>query len=290
MKRILNTIAGGMIAGAALSAFGVNVSAQTVNADPQATNVFWSMVQAQDPYFNKSGSVMPQRYTRMDTRPVPVKSDSRPAPWDYGQANQVYPNRSYTTASYTDTSGSYMGGSDGGNSDALWGYISELRFGVMGHDVRFPSRHKFHMPNPFSNRYEGGLNLNPEVIFTSPDWLEWAYSPRPRVGISINTSGDTSSAYTSLGWDTAWDNGIYLDGFFGLAVHDGELTEGNDKGKIEFGSRVLFHLGGDIGWRWDDHNGIALVWEHMSNGSMLASKNQGIDSLGLRYSYRFDKP
>ena len=289
MKRISNSVVGGLIAGALLGGFGVNAAAQSVDADPKATNVFWNMVQAQDPYFNKSGSVMPQRYTRMETRPAPV-SNTRPAPWDYGQSNQVYPNTSYPNTSSTRVAQATVGEYEPQDSDALWGYISELRFGVMGHDVRFPSRHEFHMPNPFETRYEGGVNLNPEVIFTSPEWLEWAYSPRPRVGVSINTSGDTNSAYTSLGWDTAWENGIYLDGFFGLAVHDGELTEGNDKGKIEFGSRVLFHLGGDIGWRWDEHNGIALVWEHMSNGSILASKNQGIDSLGLRYSYRFDSP
>lgn len=283
MKRTLTIVGSGLIAGTLWGGFATGAAAQSTDPDPKATNVFWSMVQAQDPYFNKSGSVMGQRYTRTDTRPVP-SSSARPAPWDYGQANQVYPNTAYQVAE--STSDEYRQT----NTDALWGYISELRFGVMGHDVRFPSRHEFHMPNPFENRYEGGVNLNPEVIFTSPDWLDWAYAPRPRVGISINTSGDTNSAYTSLGWDTAWDNGIYLDGFFGLAVHDGELTDGNDKGKIEFGSTVLFHLGGDLGWRWDDHNGIALVWEHMSNGSILASKNQGIDSLGLRYSYRFDSP
>ncbi|MEG3618166.1 acyloxyacyl hydrolase [Magnetovibrio sp. PR-2] len=282
MKLNLTRIVSGGIAAALLSGFVQAASAQSAGAQPQASNVFWSMVQAQDPYFNKPASVMPRSYTRTETKPVPA-ARTRPDPWDYGQSYQTYPNTRVAAADPAQRS-AY------GNSDALWGYISELRFGVMGHDVRFPSRHEFHMPNPFENRYEGGVNVNPEVIFTSPDWLEWAYSPRPRVGVSINTSGDTNSAYTSLGWDTAWDNGIYLDGFFGLAVHDGELTDGNPQGKIEFGSRVLFHLGGDIGWRWDEHNGIALVWEHMSNGSMLASKNQGIDSLGLRYSYRFDSP
>jgi hypothetical protein len=29
------------------------------------------------------------------------------------------------------------------------------------------------------------------------------------------------------------------------------------------------------------------MWEHMSN-STLGSRNQGVDSLGLRYGYRFD--
>jgi len=169
----------------------------------------------------------------------------------------------------------------------LWGVVSELRLGLLSHDIRFPSRHKFHAPNPFDNRYEGGVNLNPEVVFISPDALKLIGSPRPHIGVSINADDNTNSAYTGLGWDANWQSGVFLGGFFGIAVHDGKLTNGNPD-RIEFGSRALFRLGGELGWRWDDVNGVSLIWEHMSNAGLLNEKNQGIDSLGIRYSYRFD--
>jgi len=169
----------------------------------------------------------------------------------------------------------------------LWGTISELRLGMLSHDAKFPSRHGIDAPNPFENRYESGININPEVVFISPDMLDVIGAPRPHVGISANVGDDTNSAYTGLGWDAIWDTGVFLEGFLGMAVHDGKLRDGNPD-KVEFGSKALARLGGELGWRWDKANGISFIWEHMSNAGVLSDKNQGIDSLGLRYSYRFD--
>ena len=276
MKRVFTTTVSGLFAAMALSA-----PAFPVLAEPIQQYSYWDLVKAQDPYFNKSGSVLPQRYTTSAPATAP-KSTQRSHPHSQEAPLPFVP---YTTAQHRMSAPQSM--ASGASSNRL---ISELRLGVLSHDIQFPSRHGFEAPNPFENRYESGININPEFVFTSPDWLDWFWEPRPHLGVSISTSGDTSSFYTGLGWDTAWDNGVFLDGFFGLAVHDGELTDGNPKGKIEFGSRALFRLGGEVGWRWDDNNGIGLLWEHMSNGSILSDKNQGIDSLGLRYSYRFDAP
>ena len=169
---------------------------------------------------------------------------------------------------------------------SLSNLFSEVRLGLLSHDIKFPNRKKFRAPNPFENRYESGININPEVVFFSPAILDALSAPRPHVGISINTASDTNYAYTGLGWDTTWSNNIFLDGFWGLAVHDGKLINGNPD-KIEFGSKALFRLGGEFGWRWDGHNGVSLIWEHMSNAGVLDEKNQGIDSIGIRYSYRY---
>ena len=165
--------------------------------------------------------------------------------------------------------------------------ISEVRMGLLSHDIKFPNRKKFRAPNPFENRYESGVNINPEVVFISPGFLDVLWAPRPHVGVSLNMDDDTNYAYTGLSWNTSWTNDIFLDGFWGLAVHDGKLTDGNPD-KIEFGSKMLFRLGGELGWRWDGHNGISLIWEHMSNAGVIDDKNQGIDSLGIRYSYSFN--
>lgn len=268
MKSPTTTILRALAAVGVLLLQAIPLEAQAVERNTAtAPKTFWELVHEQDKHFNKAGSMLPQRYTQPRAA----------APMAHAPS-YVAQNRPMAAPAAQPV------------EDASQDYISELRLSILSHDIRFPSRHKFHVPNPFENRYESGLNLSPEVVFASPDWLEWLWEPRPHVGASFSTSGDTSSIYTGLGWDTDWDNGVFLDGFFGLAAHNGELHDGNPKGKIEFGSRVLFRLGGEVGWRWDGHNAVGLVWEHMSNGSILASKNQGIDSLGLRYSYRFDTP
>jgi len=169
----------------------------------------------------------------------------------------------------------------------IWDAVSEVRLGLLSHDIHFPNRKKFRAPNPFENRYESGVNINPEVVFVSPDILDVLWAPRPHVGVSANANSDTSYAYSGFGWDTSWANDVFLEGFWGLAVHDGKLTDGNPD-KIEFGSKVLFRLGGELGWRWDGHNGVSVIWEHMSNAGVIDEKNQGIDSMGVRYSYRFN--
>jgi hypothetical protein len=167
-----------------------------------------------------------------------------------------------------------------------WGAISELRGGLLNHDVIFPNRSSLRMPNPFRQRMEGGVNLNGEVIFVAPGFLRYLGSPRPRLGGSLNARGYTDNAYLDLDWDHQFTAGPFVEGYLGLAWHDGKLTTGNPE-RLELGLRVLFHLGLEAGWRFHQHHGLSLMWEHMSN-STLGSRNQGVDSLGLRYGYRFD--
>ena len=167
-----------------------------------------------------------------------------------------------------------------------WGAISELRGGVLNHDVIFPNRSSLRLPNPFRQRVEGGVNFNGEVIFMAPGFLRYLGSPRPRLGGSLNARGYTDNAYLDLDWDHQFRAGPFVEGYLGLAWHDGKLITGNPE-RIELGLRVLFHLGLEAGWRLYRHHGVSLMWEHMSN-SALASRNQGVDSIGLRYGYRFD--
>ena len=73
----------------------------------------------------------------------------------------------------------------------------------------------------------------------------------------------------------------------GVAVHNGSdesLTIEPDRKLL--GRRVLFHDVIEIGYRFDQHNSLSLFFEHISNAS-TAHKNQGLDTLGLRYGFRF---
>ena len=81
------------------------------------------------------------------------------------------------------------------DSDGLGGFLSEMRIGVMAHDV-----------GAFGRNKEEGPDINAELLFVSPEFLELIYAPRPHLGISANTSGDTSQIYAGLTWDyTFWE-------------------------------------------------------------------------------------
>jgi lipid A 3-O-deacylase len=169
--------------------------------------------------------------------------------------------------------------------EPLWGVISEVRFGALSHDIIFPGMRNLTAPDPFRHHFERGVNLNAEVDFVSPRFLRYLLSPRPRVGGSVNTEGYTSNAYVDLDWRWQLKAGPFFEGFLGGAVHDGKLRDANPR-FAELGTRFLFHIGLEAGVRLYGRHGLSLFWEHMSN-SALAHKNQGMDSAGLRYGYRF---
>ena len=108
---------------------------------------------------------------------------------------------------------------------------------------------------------------------------------RPAVGASVNTSGATSKGYIGARWEIEGPAGLFLALGLGAAVHTGELAPVDPLAKA-LGSRVLFHIPAEVGWRWDGHNSISLYFEHISNG-YTQDYNEGLDSIGLRYGYRF---
>jgi hypothetical protein len=49
---------------------------------------------------------------------------------------------------------------------------------------------------------------------------------------------------------------------------------------------VLFHIPLEIGLRLDTRNSVSVYFEHVSNWD-LATSNEGLDAIGVRYGYRF---
>jgi lipid A 3-O-deacylase len=164
--------------------------------------------------------------------------------------------------------------------------VSEVRVGFLSHDVK-------DYVVPFTSLDEDGLDLNGEVLFQSPGFLSFAGSPRPNIGASINTNGDTSYVYVGMQWEYAFDFGLFMGMNLGMAVHNGTLD--NDKldptheSVKRFGTRALFHLAPEIGYRFEGGYGVSFYWSHISNGQMLGSAtNEGMDSVGVRFSYKLD--
>ena len=124
------------------------------------------------------------------------------------------------------------------------GIVDEAKAGVLAHDVGI-----------FGYAVEGGADLVAEVLFKSPGFLRVIGAPRPTIGGSVNTDGKTDYLYldmtwTALVWTSALqqDDGFYVGGFLGGAVHDGRLAD-SDRGDKNLGTRALYHLGVEAGYQ-----------------------------------------
>lgn len=163
-----------------------------------------------------------------------------------------------------------------GDFDRMHGLIDEVRVGAAVHDV----------PGGWSGFHveQNAVDLNVEAIF-SPSISFWGGRLRPALGATVNFNGDTSKVYLDARWQRDFANRWFLGIGLGLAVHDGDIDTGNPHRK-QLGSRVLFHPNLEIGYRLDPHNSISLFYDHISNGS-TADPNEGFDTLGVRWGYRF---
>jgi len=153
-------------------------------------------------------------------------------------------------------------------------FIDEARLGGLAHDLE-------------SNKDEDGGDINGEILLhrlgaRSADPLDILLTPRPHIGASINTSGDTSVAYAGLTWDFWFTNNLFIEASFGGAVHDGPT----DDSSSSFGCTANFREAAAIGLALSDHWRILATVSHMSNAG-LCDQNQGLTSAGVQVGYRW---
>lgn len=152
-------------------------------------------------------------------------------------------------------------------------FVNEIRGGVYAHDQFGPA----HEPD--------NADINGEILFDSPDFLSWMFSPRPRFGGTMSGNGGTSIVYLDLGWTIDLGTKFFLDGSVGGAWHDGRLR-GSTNGENQYGCRLNFHESGSIGYRVTPALSIMASIEHISNAS-LCSVNDGLTNIGMRIGYSF---
>ena len=155
------------------------------------------------------------------------------------------------------------------------GWLSEIRVGAMLHDQ-----------GPFSSHKEDGFDANLEILFHSPQFLEWLWSPRPVIGGNFHSEGDTHQAYAGLTWDwDIWGDDVFIEFNLGGAYHTGEEETG-DPDRKELGCNMLFHLATDLGYRITENHAVMIHFSHISNAD-LCDSNEGLENVGIRYGYRF---
>ena len=153
-------------------------------------------------------------------------------------------------------------------------WVYEIRAGILAHDVPLWSR----------TRQEGGVDFNAELIFGFPKFELLSGIVYSNLGISLNSQGDTSKIYSGLLWEYMWDTRLFLNLGLGLAAHDGQLDPNDEKKAL--GSRILFRIPIEFGLLFTRHQGLSIMFDHVSN-AYLADPNEGLDTIGLRYIYRF---
>lgn len=152
--------------------------------------------------------------------------------------------------------------------------ISELRIGLLVHDV-----------GPFSRNEEDGLDGNLEILFASPLQLKKIGSPRPHLGFSLNSAGDTSQAYLGITWEWRLWRDWFVDFSLGGAMHDGKKTTSRIDRK-ELGCKVLFRESVEFGYVFNERHSVSAFLDHISNAKLCVA-NEGLESYGIRYGYRF---
>ncbi|MDO8288155.1 MAG: acyloxyacyl hydrolase [Parvibaculum sp.] len=155
------------------------------------------------------------------------------------------------------------------------GFINEIRMGLYDHNTDLMgSRHETSKPD-----------VNLEVLFNGPSWLQWMAEPRIHLGTNLNTGSGTSSAYTGLVWDFNLTDSLFIEGSFGAAIHDGK-TDRETPNNLDLGCRVLFHENASIGYRITPNTSVMVSVDHMSSAA-LCNPNPGLTDVGVRLGYSF---
>lgn len=169
---------------------------------------------------------------------------------------------------------------------------NEFRAGIMYHDaalfVRPGARDQLKVEEP-------GPDVNFEFLFASPDFLKAVWSPRPHIGVTLNTAGETSQAYLGLTLRTDFAENLFVELAGGGAVHNGK-TLGTvpdarypyttADGRKLMGCRYMFRGAVAVGMQINERYSLSLGLDHISNGH-LCQLNPGLDTVGLRLGYRF---
>jgi lipid A 3-O-deacylase len=162
-------------------------------------------------------------------------------------------------------------------------WIDEAKLGVLVHDIR-----AFGLGHPG----EPGTDVNIELLFPSPAFLRIVGAPRPHLGFSVNTVGQTDVGYVGLTWSgRPWrsrlvlPDALFIAGTLGGGAHDGYLNKA-PPGRKRLGSRLLFRQSVEVGYQLTSRVSVSALFGHMSNG-WLAHHNESLNQLGVRVGWLF---
>ncbi len=152
---------------------------------------------------------------------------------------------------------------------------SELFAGLLAHDVDSPLS---------KGGLEDGADLQigwrgSRLVLLAP-----IGSPSPYVFGSVSVGGGTHFVAGGLSWRIG--GRLFVRPGLGIAVHT-RGTEGVADGlRTDLGSRVLLEPEIAVGYQLNHRVAVEAAWVHVSHAQLLSRQNPGMDSIGVRLSYR----
>jgi lipid A 3-O-deacylase len=162
------------------------------------------------------------------------------------------------------------------SKDPLLGIVTQAEIGIAAHDAGVFGRNK-----------EPGADIDMEIRFLPIDWLGFMASPRPHIGFHINTAGATDQVFTGITWEFWFWKDFFIDPSFGLSLNNDSSINTSSQVRKQLGSHILFREAIDLGWEFYGPNSVSILLDHVSHGHILGKENEGMDTLGVRYGYRF---
>lgn len=151
---------------------------------------------------------------------------------------------------------------------------SELFVGLLAHDVETPLT---------KGGFEDGADIE----------LGWRGGriglpgrPSPYAFVSVATGGETHMAAAGLSWRIG--GRLFARPGLGLAVHTRSSHGARNGLRTDLGSRVLIEPELAIGYQLADRVALEAAWVHVSHAQLLSRQNPGMDSIGLRLTFRLD--
>jgi len=152
---------------------------------------------------------------------------------------------------------------------------AEIFGGVLAHDVDSPLT---------KGGLEDGANLEIGWRGDRIHALSFLGAPSPYAFASIATGDDTHFAAAGLSWRIG--GRLFVRPGLGLAVHSRD-SDGVANGlRTDLGSRILFEPELGIGYQLSESVSVEASWVHISHAQLLSRQNPGMDSVGLRLSWR----
>jgi lipid A 3-O-deacylase len=148
----------------------------------------------------------------------------------------------------------------------------EIFAGLLAHDIDTPLT---------KGGFEDGADLQ---LGWRGDRLGLLGGPSPYAFVSIATGGETHMAAAGLSWRLG--GRLYARPGLGLAVHTRSSHGVRNGLRTDLGSRVLFEPEVGLGYQLSDRVALEATWVHVSHAQLLSRQNPGMDSIGIRLSYR----
>lgn len=156
----------------------------------------------------------------------------------------------------------------------------EVRFGGFAHGV--------------GSVESGTWDVNGEIVvgsfFGKNPLGPWSFLiPRLHAGVNGNLGNRTSVVYAGFLWTFPVTRHIFAELFVDGAGHNGSLTGTPTLNAL--GCEAQFHVGGSLGYRFDQHWSVMFTFDHLSNGSGIGltncGRNQGLNNYGARIGFTF---